>query len=148
MPKTAFLLDFASVISSKQMTGFKRVEQLLRLSRVIRNLRIFTQPRDTTGDTKKSIQSTTSNHFSCSLSSLGTLSPDVPRLAFCVDTLGRNPYFCSNARTDERMGPRVHRQDGKTRKKPFGAYRSIEHCSQNSYGRYSIARRGGRLFFY
>jgi hypothetical protein len=49
--KTAFLLHFADVISSEQMTAFRRVEYLLRSSHVIRDLPIFTH----SGDTKKSM---------------------------------------------------------------------------------------------
>jgi len=49
------LLDFANIISSAQIIGFKRVEYLLRSSQLIRNLPIFTAPSDTTGDIKKSL---------------------------------------------------------------------------------------------
>src|SRR5438046_8316244 len=50
--KRTFLQQFASVMSSAQTAAFKPVEVLLRSSRVIRNLPIFTLPGDTTGDTK------------------------------------------------------------------------------------------------
>jgi hypothetical protein len=53
--KTAFLLEFADVVSSEQVTAFKRVEQLLRSSRVITNRHVSTCPGDTTGDTRQKI---------------------------------------------------------------------------------------------
>jgi hypothetical protein len=53
--RSAFLLDFASVISSEQVTGFKRVGELLRSSQLIRNLPLFSPSDDTTGDTTNPI---------------------------------------------------------------------------------------------
>jgi hypothetical protein len=49
--KAAFLQELADVISSEQMTVFKRVDKLLSSSYVITNLPIFIHPGDTTGGT-------------------------------------------------------------------------------------------------
>jgi len=50
--KTAFLQEFADVISSAQTVVSEYLEQLLPSSRVISSLPIFRQPGDTKGDTK------------------------------------------------------------------------------------------------
>ena len=61
--KTAFLHEFARVIRRVQIAVIKRVEQLLRSLRVIRNLHVFTHPGNTTGDTKNSMRRFTLTAF-------------------------------------------------------------------------------------
>jgi hypothetical protein len=53
------LQQFADVVSSAQTAPFKGVELLLRSSRVISTLHIFTHPGDTKGDTKNGRQKAT-----------------------------------------------------------------------------------------
>ena len=48
----AFLQELADVVTNVQTTVFEAIDYLLQSSRVIRNLRIFTFPGDTEGDTK------------------------------------------------------------------------------------------------
>jgi hypothetical protein len=52
--KTALLHTLADVVTNVQTTVFEPIDYLLQSSRVIRNLRIFTCPGDTEGDTKRS----------------------------------------------------------------------------------------------
>jgi hypothetical protein len=50
----AFLQELADVVTNVQTTVFEPIDYLLQSSQVIRNLRIFTFPGDTKGDTKLS----------------------------------------------------------------------------------------------
>jgi len=51
--KTPLLHKSADVVSCAQIAAIEPVELLLRSSRVITNLHIFTHPGDTMGDTKR-----------------------------------------------------------------------------------------------
>ena len=50
----AFLQELADVVTNVQTSLFEPIDYLLQSSQVIRNLRIFTFPGDTKGDTKLS----------------------------------------------------------------------------------------------